>query len=187
MDSTLNRWIRYHLQLSEFIIIADSAVEHMKKPLYHFARLGYVVDYIQPIDTSPHRNELLAIFKMRFVEEQRKSFDQEQWLQIEAGNSFEGRLLRERQKYEALTEGDMQKNKEILSIGPCDASSETAESLSNPEGGIARQQLLAGNSGVEKKSHSQTEQLRLGDGAEPEGDPLWKILERKKRNEKLDN
>ncbi len=75
----IRRWIRYNLGMQELILVAEGTIYSMKKCLYHFGRLGYVIDLIQPIDTHPHRRELCAIFKLRWVEKVKRHAGQERF------------------------------------------------------------------------------------------------------------
>ncbi|CAD7932125.1 unnamed protein product [Amoebophrya sp. A25] len=123
-NSTCRRFIRFHLQLKYVVLIIDGDISHMKKPLFHFARLNYVIDHIQPIDTCPHRNRLCAIFQLRLVETRKKRLAQERHMAlIEGGNTTERRLLDAKERLMQISgSGDAQlglppgkSNKRLLS------------------------------------------------------------------------
>ncbi|CAD7950908.1 unnamed protein product [Amoebophrya sp. A120] len=98
-NSCVRRFIRFHLNIKHFILIVEHEIHMMKKPLYHFARLGYVIDLIQPIDTSPHVNRLCAIFSLRYVEKRRRHPGQQRYMALlEGGDCTERSLLAQKEQ-----------------------------------------------------------------------------------------
>lgn len=72
LNGDIRRFIRFNLQIKEFVCILETNIEYMKKPLYHFGRLGYVLDLVQPFDTHPHNKELLLMCKFRYIDIRKK-------------------------------------------------------------------------------------------------------------------
>lgn len=85
----------------------EEEIHKMKKPLFHFARLGYVIDHIQSIDTSPHVNKLCVVFQMRLVDKRKINLQQERTMALlEGRETVESRMLAAREELKQIAAAD---------------------------------------------------------------------------------